>query len=240
MSDSKTVTKGEKLKPPVGGVQWFADFFKLSERIKIDKVDNTFLTTNKIVPSRSEYKVIGGLRFLDLIKEDGSATERMKSLSIVGAEYQKNFEKMVRDAYTIVFNKVKNTEQALADDIVNCFRGDYGMAPSTAKQGAQIFVYLAQKSGIALSQSIMDELEVGLERKKTTRTVTKTFKQARKEGEPEIIEDKQEPLPEETLGRFMLKGVGYVDIKDEDTFGIAKAYLKVLAKKLGITEGEAS
>jgi hypothetical protein len=241
MTDSKPATTEEKLKPPVGAVQWFAEFFKVSERIKIDKVDNTFLTTNNIVPSGSEYKVIGGLRFLDLIKEDGSATERMKSLSVVGAEYQKNFEKMVRDAYALVFNKVKNIEQALADDVVNCFRVDYGMAPSTAKQGAQIFVFLAQKSGIALSQSIADGLEVSLERKKTTRLVTRKPKEPRKEGEPESAEEgKVEPLPEETLGRFTLKGVGYVDIKDEDTFGIAKAYLKVLAKKLGIIEGEES
>lgn len=238
MTDSKPTTTEEKLKPPVGAVLWFTEFFKVSERIKIDKVDNTFLTTNKIVPSGSEYKVIGGLRFLDLIKEDGSATERMKSLSVVGAEYQKNFEKMVRDAYALLFDKVKNLEQALADDVINCFRVNYGMAPSTAKQGAQIFVSFAQKSGIALSQSILDELGVSLERKKTTRPITKKPKEPKQKGEPSAEEGAQEPLPEEALGRFTLKGVGYVDIKDEDTFGIAKAYLKVLAKKLGITEAE--
>jgi hypothetical protein len=41
-------------------------------------------------------------------------------------------------------------------------------------------------------------------------------------------------------GRFSLKGVGYVDIKDRETFELAKAYFKVLAKKLGIVEEEAN
>jgi len=45
-------------------------------------------------------------------------------------------------------------------------------------------------------------------------------------------------IPERVLARFILKDVGYVDVKDKDTFEIARAYLKVLAKKLGINEGE--
>lgn len=236
MSDSKTEVK---LKPPVGAVQWFAEFFKLLERIKIDKVDNALLTANHIVPSGSEYKVVSGLKFLGLINDEGSATERMKSLSVVGAEYQTNFEKMVRDAYALLFDKVKNLEQTLADDVINCFRVDYGKAPSTAKQGARIFVFLAQKAGITLSEHITERLVVSLERKKPTRRITKRPKEPKRRYEPKSAEEGlQEPLSEETLARFTLKDVGYVDVKDKDTLQIAKAYLKLLSKKLGITEEE--
>lgn len=42
-------------------------------------------------------------------------------------------------------------------------------------------------------------------------------------AKPMVAEEK---LPEEVLARFILKDVGYVDIKDADTFGIAKAYFK--------------
>ena len=49
----------------------------------------------------------------------------------------------------------------------------------------------------------------------------------------------QEQLPNDVLARFTLKGAGYIDIKDKDTFGIAKAYLKVLSKKLGFPEKNA-
>lgn len=240
MATAEKESPKTKPKPPFGAVGWYVNFFETLGRIKIEKVDNTFLTTNGIVSSGNVYKVINGLRFLDLINEDGSATERMKSISVVGVDYQKNFEKMVRDAYTILFDKVKNLEKALAEDVINCLRVNYAMAPSTAKQGAQIFVFLAQKAGISLSESIVKGLAVSEERMKparvTTRKPRKTEK-AKPEGTEESI---QERLPEEALGRFTLKGVGYVDIKDEDTFGIAKAYFKVLAKKLGITKEEES
>lgn len=43
-------------------------------------------------------------------------------------------------------------------------------------------------------------------------------------------------LPPSAIARFTLKDVGYVDIKDADTYMLAKSYLKVLAKKLGIEE----
>jgi hypothetical protein len=237
MEDTQSEQTKERTKPPVGAVQWFADFFKLLERIRIDKVDNALLTTNNVVPSASEYKVMGGLRFLDLIKEDGTATERMKSLSVVGAEYQKNFEKMVRDAYTILFGKVKDLEQAIPDDVINCLRTNYGMAPSTAKQGAQIFVFLAQKAGIPLSQTIIEKLSVSPEKAKAIGKTPRKAKQARQRAKS-VEEGAQEQLPTEALARFTLKGTGYVDIKDKDTLGIAKAYLKILSKKLGIDEEE--
>lgn len=232
MSTAKEESSQTILKPPFGAVSWYAKFFETLERIKIEKVDSNFLTTNNIVSSDNVYKVINGLRFLGLIKEDGSATERMKSLNVVGADYQKNFEKMVRDAYTILFGKV-NIEKALAEDVINCFRVDYDMAPTTAKQAAQIFVFLAQKAGISLSDSIVEKLAVREERMKTAIRKPRKIEGAK----PMVAEEK---LPEEALARFILKDVGYVDIKDADTFGIAKAYFKVLAKKLEITEEEES
>jgi len=66
----------------------------------------------------------------------------------------------------------------------------------------------------------------------------KPEKKAKKEvtqmvGEEEHSKIDTEPaISEEGLGRFTLKDVGYVDITDMDTYGIAEAYMKVLAKKL--------
>ena len=44
--------------------------------------------------------------------------------------------------------------------------------------------------------------------------------------------DTSTAISEGALGRFTLKDVGYVDITDMDTYGIAEAYMRVLAKKL--------
>ena len=45
-------------------------------------------------------------------------------------------------------------------------------------------------------------------------------------------------LPENVLARLILRDVGYVDIKDEDTYMIAEAYMRVLRKKLGMADKE--
>ncbi len=34
------------------------------------------------------------------------------------------------------------------------------------------------------------------------------------------------------LGRLTVKGIGYIDIKDNDTFEVAKAYMQILKKQL--------
>jgi hypothetical protein len=224
----------KKVNPPIGTVEWYDKFFKLLDRIKIDKIDKEFLVDNKVVPSSNVYKVIGGLKFLGLINEDGNATDRMKSLNVVGADFQKNLEKTVHDAYASLFERIKNLEQALPEDVINFFRGEYDMSPNTAKQSAKIFVFLAQKSGINLSKSIVDGL--GIVERKKPKIIERKPRETRQKSQLAGVGAKEESLSEEALGRFILKGTGYVEIKDRDTFEIAKAYLKVLAKKLGITE----
>jgi len=229
-TEASGITK--QLQPPYGNMVWYTSFFELLERLQIDKVDKSFLETHKIAKG-AEYKLIGGLRFLGLIDDKGNATETMYGLRVVGEKYKENFEKMVRKAYAVLFSKIE-IEKALPSDIINTFITDYSMARSTASQAAKIFVFLAQKGGIPLSKSITEKLAVS---KKKIKPVSVAVKKSRKikKSEHKIEESMPERLPEEVLGRFILKGIGYVDIKDEDTFRIARTYFKVLAKKLGIT-----
>ena len=46
--------------------------------------------------------------------------------------------------------------------------------------------------------------------------------------------DKSEAISEEAIGRVILKDAGHIDVKDEATYKLAEAYLKVFAEKLGI------
>ena len=39
-------------------------------------------------------------------------------------------------------------------------------------------------------------------------------------------------LAEDVLGRITVSGIGYVDIKDQDTLDLAKSYLQMLSKKI--------
>lgn len=233
MSDLKAKKASAKVKPAFGSVPWYSSFLKLAKRIKIDRVDVQFLRTHEISSKGNESKVVNGLKFLGLVNEDGTATEKMKGLGFEGEEFQNHLEKIIREAYAVLFDTVKDLEKAKPQDIVNCLKGDYyKMAPTTANTGAQVFVFLAQKAGIKLSEEITKELVVSEERKKTERGPKRKRKQ-----EPPTAQIKGK-LPEEVLARFELKGTGYVDIKSKDDYEIAKAYWKALAKKLEIPEEE--
>jgi hypothetical protein len=220
--------------PPQGSVRWYDDFLKLLETRKVAKVDKEFLLNQEIVSGGNAYTIIAGLKFLGLIDKEGNAKEAMETLSIVGEKRKENLRTVLHTAYSLLFDGVKiDLEHTDPDTLVNCFKSDYKMGSlRTAGSAARIFVFLAQKAGIPLSKEIIEELTVSEEKKRETA-----------KPKTEKIKTKQEPkggqsdkLSEDVLARFSLKDVGYVDIKDRDTFELAKAYLKLVSKKLGIQE----
>jgi len=168
MNDSEETTI-ETSQPPYGSRKWYDNFLNLLERIQIDKVDPKFLQTNEVTSTGNEYKVIIGLKFLGLIDEKGNATDKMNSLRVIGDEFTKNLEKIIRDAYSVLFSKIVDLEKAISNDVINCFRRNYDMAPTTAKEASKIFVLLAQRAKIRLSESITKELGVTQIRKAKTK-----------------------------------------------------------------------
>lgn len=235
LSESKATTG---FRPPQGSVVWYDFLLKLLETRKVPSVDRKFFQDQNVA-SGNEGKIIAGLKFLGLIDNEGGSTEAMDSLSVVGDQRKKNLQNVVRKAYSLLFEEVEiDLEKADANTLINSFKTDYNMGSlTTAKQAAKIFVFLAQRANIALSQSIIEKLAVSQVRKRPPPTARRRRKPKESEttGTQEVV---QEQLSEEVLARLTLKGVGYVDIKDKDTYQIARAYLKVLSKKLDITEEE--
>lgn len=227
LSDSKATTRTH---PPQGSAVWYDSLLKILETRTITKVDKSFLQDQKMA-SGNEYKMMAGLKFLGLIDEEGNATETMDSLNVVGDRRRENIEEVVRNAYSLLFDEVKmDLERAKPNDLINCFKTDYGMGSvTTAKQAAKIFTFLAQQAEIPLSKPITDGLATK-ERKRPSRARRK------KRQKPTDDEGIQEQLEKDVLARFTLKGTGYVDVKDKDTFAIAQAYMNVLSKKLGISK----
>jgi hypothetical protein len=219
--------------PPQGSVGWYDEFLKLLETRKVAKVDKEFLLNQEIASGGNAYTVIAGLKFLGLIDKEGNAKEAMETLSIVGEKRKENLRTVLHTAYSLLFEGVKiDLEHTDPDTLVNCFKSDYKMGSlRTAVSAARVFVFLAQKAGIPLSKEIIEELAVSEEKKKKETTKPKTEK-TKREPKSEL----GDKLSKDALARFTLKDVGYVDIKDKDTFDIAKAYLKLVSKKLGIPE----
>jgi len=229
------VAKKTSYSPPQGSVKSYAEFLKLLEKRHVPKVDVSFLKDHKIA-SGNEYKLIAGLKFLGLIDKDGNATEDLNNLCVVGEKRKENLAKVVRRAYSLLFDEVKlNLEKADPETLINTFKTDFNMGSiTTARRAAQVFVFLAQEAGIPLSPRIREKLLVSFEKAKKP---SKVAKQRRVKKSFQVApESAPEPLPGDVLARFELKGVGYVDVKDKDTYEIAKKYMKLLAKKLQIAE----
>ena len=219
--------------PPQGSVVWYKKFLELLEKRKITKVDKEFLR-NQGIASGNETKFISGLKFLGLIDEEGNATEAMDSLGVLGEKRKENLKKIIQNAYSLLFDKVKiDLEKADAETLVNSFKTDYKMGSlETAKQAAKIFVFLAQQAGLPMSEAIIKKLAV------TERKIIRK-KPIKKEKEHTYKKEKMaELLPEGAVAYLTVKNIGYVVIKDKDTYELAKEYLRIVSKKLGITEGK--
>jgi len=148
----------EKLRPPHGNSSWYETFLDLNQRQKIEKVDLDFVRLN-IVSSKHEYKVLSGLRFLGLIKGDGTATDKLASLRLIGDDFTKNFSGIIREAYKDLFSTIV-VEKAKPENLINFFVQKHEMSSSAAKEATKVFVFFAKKADIPVSSELLStELE---------------------------------------------------------------------------------
>jgi len=191
LSDAEPTTV---LLPAQGPVKSYDALFKLLKKRKIPKVDKAFLQDHKIA-SGNERTVISGLKFLGLIDKEGNATEDMNNLCVVGEKRKENLAKVVRYAYSLLFDEIKiDLEKVDPDTLINTFKTDYKMGSvTTARRGAQIFVFLAQQAGISLSQPTLEKLSVS---RKKVRGPSKTAKRPR--GTKKKVEGETEEIGEES------------------------------------------
>lgn len=134
------------------------------------KVDGNFLRLNRIAPG-NEYKVIGALRFLGIIDEEGRPTEKSKLLKTKGATFTSALQEIVRNAYRNVFACLNNGHPCSQEDIYNHFVVESGLGPEMAAKTTRFFVQLCE----------MAEIDLGLTRKeKGPPEVKKTSSGSRK------------------------------------------------------------
>src|SRR5208283_2439944 len=163
------------------------------------KVDIDFLRGNNISSKGNEFKVVGGLKFLGLIGEDGLAKDKMRTLNVEGEPFKQALAAIVRDAYSNMFSTIKNMGTAELVDITNCFKTDYDMAPQLADEATRIFIYLAKKSGIPLSPTIEAEQPM---QKQERKTVIKNPDSRSAKGKQ--VSDHKKPLRGSHEGEYML------------------------------------
>lgn len=223
---------GADTRPPYRRAIWYDRFFGIIQNRQIDKFSLEFLKLN-IAQTRSEaYKLRSGLRFLGLIDKKGNSTSRLDGLRVTGDKFKKNLADVIRNAYSDLFRTII-VETARVENVVNFMIERYGYSKPLAEQATALLSYFCLRAEIPISQ----ELSAFKPRTRVSKrkAVSKRPKKRPRGAEPEL---EYARLPEEALARFTLKDVGYVDIKDKDTYLLAKAYLTLLSKKLGIADEE--
>ena len=139
--------------PPYGPVQGTIAGLNLLQRGNVTRVDEEVLEREGVAPG-NEYKVVGALRFLGLIDESGTVTERALVLRSRGSAFKLGLQEILKQAYAPLF-----TERGPLtgfEEVHNRLVRHYRMGKESAAKAARLFLALARYAGL-----IGEEPEVG-------------------------------------------------------------------------------
>lgn len=177
----------ESLKPPYGNVTWYEDFLKkIRSGRDFDRLDKEWIKIN-IVEGPNATMVFNGLRFLGLVEEDGKVTEKLKSLRRFGDEFKQNLDKVVKEAYSLLFSNVV-LESAKPETLLSFFARCYGYGESAGGAATEIFVYLCGQAEISIPKELQEaKFKTERPRKEKKEEKPKEGREAR-QGVPKIPE----------------------------------------------------
>jgi hypothetical protein len=112
------------------------------------RIDSDYLRVSKIAPG-NEYKVVGALRFLALIDDDGRPTDSSRLLKTKGATYTLALQDIVRNAYSGVFHTLKPKE-ITRDGIYNYFVTEGGLGAEMATKATRFLLRLCRLAEIEI------------------------------------------------------------------------------------------
>ncbi len=137
--------------PPYGPSQGMLRGLQLLQRVTPSRVDEPFFRAQGVAPG-NEYKVVGALRFLGLIDDEGRPTERCRLLKTRGATFTLALQETVRQAYAGILGRLR-PEDATRDRVFNYFVGEMGLGTEMANKAARFFIDLCRFAEIPLAAS---------------------------------------------------------------------------------------
>src|SRR3989304_1383343 len=135
------------LAPPYGPARGMLEGLRLLQKTTPARVDAAFLRTHNIAPG-NEYKVVGSLRFLGLVDEEGSPTDTSRLLKTRGPAQTQGLQQIVRAAYGELLSSM-DLAQATKEEIYNHFITEAGVGPEMAAKTTRFFIDLCLEAGIA-------------------------------------------------------------------------------------------
>jgi len=144
--------EGRGLIPPYGPARGMLQALHLLRRTTPPRIDSDFLRVNKIAPG-NEYKVVGALRFLGLIDEDGKPTEESRLLKTKGTTYTQALQDIVRKAYSGVFHGLQS-DGITREKIYNYFVTEGSLGAEMATKATRFLVKLCRMAEIELAPEL--------------------------------------------------------------------------------------
>ncbi|HEY48693.1 MAG TPA: DUF5343 domain-containing protein [Dehalococcoidia bacterium] len=168
---------GRGMIPPYGPTRGTLQSLQLLRRTTPARIDSDFLRVNKVAPG-NEYKVVGALRFLNLIDDDGRPTENSRLLKTKGATYTLALQDIVRNAYSGVFQQLKPTELT-RDGIYNYFVTDGGLGAEMATKATRFLIKLCRLAEIEIA---LDTTQPAPRGRRKTRSPRHAYRQVQAES----------------------------------------------------------
>lgn len=163
--------------PPYGPTQGMMEALELLRRTTPARVDGDFLRANGIAPG-NEYKVIGALRFLGLIDEEGRPTPQSRLLKTKGETFSKFLKELVYNAYSGLFKWLKG-RKITPEEVYNYFVTEEALGAEMANKAARFFLKLCEMAGIETASS------------------GQRGRRGRRKEEPPKLEEEERPSPTE-------------------------------------------
>ena len=141
-------TAGQGLTLPYGPTRGMLQALQMMRKSTPPKVDGNLLRLHKIAPG-NEYKVVGALKFLGIIDDEGRPTEKSRLLKTKGPTFTSTLGNIIRSAYKNLFQRL-NGGGYTAEDIYNYFITEEDLTPEMATKTTRFFIQLCQLAEIDL------------------------------------------------------------------------------------------
>lgn len=94
---------------------------------------------------------VSALKFLGVLNDNGTPTPLMAKFRLLGDARKIEIEKIVKDAYRLLFQAITEPQNLPSDKLVNEFVVQYDMSRSLAESAARIFIKLSELAGLKVS-----------------------------------------------------------------------------------------
>jgi len=164
--------------PPYGPTEGMLQGIELMHRLSPTKVDAKLLKNNGVAPN-NEYKVVGALKYLNIIDEDGRPTEKSRLLKTRGPSYLLALQDIVKTAYRDLFDQL-DMRNATKDQIHNYFVTDLSMGIEMAAKASRFFISLCQQADLSINPDLLASRDSSTSDKRKAGTTVKKRTATRK------------------------------------------------------------